>query len=130
MSSFHLSLTMLDDVLAVGPGPGAADGQIRVPRVFTRPHKRPEPPEQLVQAVDDHVAGVDRGDLGIVGVLAEEARADDLVPELERARAVAEEEDHRLAQLLDADDLAAGGVKEHGVGPGKIGDSSRSPSDP
>src|SRR5437899_2782445 len=49
-----------------------------------------------------------------------EARADDLIPERKWTRAMAEEDDHRLAHLLDAIDVATGGVKEHRVGPRKI----------
>ena len=74
-----------NDARRLGPAARTTDRQdLRAPRVL-QAAEGAEPPEDLVLAVDDHVAVVDVLDFELVRVLAEVAGADDLVPEVDGA---------------------------------------------
>ena len=100
MSSFQTSLASLG-ASGVAQPPGPPTAITRLPSVFFSP-----PSERNRQSSSSWLSMTTSWsswpcDLERVGVLAEVAGADDLVPEVHRARLVAAEEDHVLGGLGD-----------------------------
>jgi len=102
-----------------GPAARAADADNAGPQRVLQTAQRPQPPRDVVLRVHHHVGEVRARDGQRVSVLAEEARRDDLVPQVQRPRLVADEEDDGLAGgegRLERALRAAGRVDQQGIG--------------
>ena len=96
-----LTNQLRDDATGLSPAARAAHRQDPAPQRVAQSAQRPQPPEDFVQTVDDHVFVADRlGGQG-VGMLVEKAGHGAFVPVVERSGLVTHKEDDVLAQLVD-----------------------------
>jgi len=109
---------------AVCPAPRPADGHDpRADRVF-QPTERTKPPEDLILGIHHDVLVVNPLLGQVVGVGAEIAGVDYLVPQIERPGAMPDENDDGLGEserrLDGLRGRPGGGVEEEGVGLGGL----------
>ncbi len=109
----------------LGPGIGPADAGDAGAEGVAQADQRPQPPEDLVLAVDHHVLVVDAVQGQAVLSLPEVAGTDDLVPQVDRARLMPAEKDDVFVQIGQggiAVEPAARGIGDDDVGRREVAD--------